>query len=300
VSASRPHSDPDETQGDDDGGSAVHSDARLSLTALPGVPVVNPGDDVGALACEALERARITPRTGRDVLVVTSKVISRAEGRFVDLSRIEPGAQARELAARTGKDAPLVELILRESAAVSRAAPGVLIVRHRLGFVSANAGIDASNADPRARDEAGDGESALPAPSDSGSWVLLLPEDPDAAARAIRGRIRERFGADLGVVVTDSHGRPFRLGTVGAAIGLSGLPALHDQRGGRDIFGRRLEVTVTAAADQVAAAADLVAGQGAEGRAMVHVGGLRFTPTHASSEPGARALQRPAEGDLYA
>ncbi|MGD8862629.1 MAG: coenzyme F420-0:L-glutamate ligase [Myxococcales bacterium] len=296
MSPSRRPNAPNRGEDRHDDGGAISCDTRLSLAALPGVPFVRAGDDVGALACDALQHAGIELHTGRDVLAVTSKVISRAEGRFVDLSSVEPGAQARELAARTGKDAPLVELILRESAAVSRAAPGVLIVRHRLGFISANAGVDASNADPRTGTDGGADER----PTGSGPWVLLLPEDPDAAARAIRARIRDRFGADVGVVITDSHGRPFRLGTLGAAIGLSGLPALHDQRGGRDIFGRRLEVTVTALADQVAAAADLVAGQGDEGRAMVHVGGLRFTPSEEATEPGARALLRPEEGDLYA
>jgi coenzyme F420-0:L-glutamate ligase/coenzyme F420-1:gamma-L-glutamate ligase len=256
---------------------------RLELSALPGIPIVQPGDDVGGLVCDALARAGIEPRSGRDVIVVTSKIVSRSEDRFVDLASVTPGEQAQAFAARTHKDPRVVELILRESTEVSRSAEGVLIVRHKLGFISANAGIDESN--------------TRPAQSGHGPWVLLLPRDPDGAARAIAGRVRERFGADIGVVISDSHGRPFRLGTVGVAIGVAGLPALWDQRGARDLNGRVLEATITALADQVAAAADLCAGQAGEGRAVVHVRGLSFTPTDAST---AGELLRPRDKDLYA
>ena len=259
---------------------SIRCDERLILTALTGIPIVQPGDDVPALVCAALERAANVPETGHDVVVVTSKVIARAENRFVKLGEIEVGDRAAELAREVEKDPRLCELILRESTAVSRTAKGVIIVRHRLGFVSANAGIDESNVR---------GEGA--------ETVLLMPSDPDGAARAIRAAIRARWDADIGVVVTDSHGRPFRLGTVGAAIGVSGLPALWDQRGGSDLHGRTLQHTLTALADQVAAAADLVAGQAAEGRAAVHVRGLRFTPDDSAD---SRALLRPPEMDLYA
>ncbi|MDH5675691.1 MAG: coenzyme F420-0:L-glutamate ligase [Myxococcales bacterium] len=266
---------------------AISCAPRLVLTALPGLPLVQPGDDVAALVCEGLERAQITPVAG-DVVVVTSKLLSRAEGRFVDLSAVVPSPRARELAAEVDKDPALVELVLRESLAISRATRGVLIVRHRLGFVSANAGIDASNAQPASRGE------------NSGPFALLLPEDPDAGAAAVADRISAHFGLPLrcvGVVITDSHGRPFRQGTVGAAIGVAGLPPLWEQQGSSDLYGRTLEVTVTALADQVAAAADLVAGQGAEGRPVVHVRGLRFPPRQQVS---ASQLQRPLEQDLYA
>ncbi|HZU82251.1 MAG TPA: coenzyme F420-0:L-glutamate ligase [Polyangiaceae bacterium] len=256
---------------------------RLEVVAVPGVPLVGPGDDVAEVAERAIRSAGLAPADG-DVLVVTSKLVSRAEGRFVELPSVEPSPRARDLAATTGKDPRLVELVLRESSAVSRCAPGVLIVRHRLGFVVANAGIDASNAVP-----------AGAAPG-SGPWALLLPQSPDAAARSVRRRLESAFGARVGVVVSDSFGRPFRLGTVGAAIGVCGLPPLWDRRGEPDLFGRRLEQTVTALADQVAAAADLVAGQAAEGRPLVLVRGLRFDP----SERGAAELQRSPEEDLYA
>jgi coenzyme F420-0:L-glutamate ligase/coenzyme F420-1:gamma-L-glutamate ligase len=256
--------------------------STLSLTALPGIPRVRPGDDLGQLIGDALLRAELQPRAG-DVLVVTSKLCSRAEGRFVDLAQVTPSARAESLARETAKDARMVELILRESVEISRTAPNVLIVRHRQGFVSANAGIDLSN--------------ALPAESSPGSgpWALLLPERPDASARALRGALRERFGVELGVVISDSHGRPFRLGTVGMALGVSGLPALHNQVGRSDLDGRKLESTLTALADQVAAAADLVAGQADEARPVILVRGLSFAPVDSS----ASQLLRPPEQDLY-
>jgi coenzyme F420-0:L-glutamate ligase/coenzyme F420-1:gamma-L-glutamate ligase len=251
---------------------------ELTLRALPGLPRVAPGDDLGRLIAAALARAGLALADG-DVLVVTSKILSRAEGRFVDLASVTPSAAALDLAHASGKDPRLVELILRESRAVSRVGPNVIIVRHRLGLVSANAGIDQSNAQPPE------------APPGSGPWVLLLPESPDASAE----RIRRALHPGIGVVVSDSLGRPFRLGTVGAAVGVAGLPALWDRRGERDLGGRVLEQTITALADQVAAAADLVAGQAAEGRAVVHVRGLQFpVGEHAVGE-----LLRPVDEDLY-
>src|ERR1700722_12473295 len=256
---------------------------RLEAVAVPGLPLIERGDDVPALVAGALTAAGLTLADG-DVLVVTSKIVSRAEGRFVELPRVEPSARALELAQAVGKDPRGVDLILRESTAVSRQAPGVIVVRHRLGFVVANAGIDLSNAVP---------SDARPG---SGPWALLLPEAPDASAAAIRARVEAGSGAKLGVVITDSFGRPFRLGTVGVAIGVSGLPPLWDRRGELDLFGRPLENTITALADQVAAVADLVAGQAAERRPVVLVRGLAFRPT----DQGAGALVRRAEEDLYA
>ncbi len=242
---------------------------RLEAFAVPGVPRIAPGDDLVEVVGVALSAAGVELRPG-DVLVVSSKLLSRAEGRFVDLEQVVAGEEARALAARTGHDPRLVQLVLAESERVSRAAPGVLVVRHRLGFVGANAGIDRSNADGR---------------------VLLLPTDPDEGARRLLA-----LADGIGVVVTDSMGRPFRVGTVGQAIGVAGLPALYDQRGREDLDGRPLEHTVTALADQVAAAADLVAGQADEGRGVVVVRGLTFDPVESS----ARALVRPADQDLYA
>jgi coenzyme F420-0:L-glutamate ligase/coenzyme F420-1:gamma-L-glutamate ligase len=263
--------------------SGIACGPRLELSALPGLPLVVPGDDLAALLLAALARAGLALADG-DVIAIASKLVSRAEGRFVPLSRVEPSPRAVALAARAGKDPRIAELVLREASEVSRVAPGAIIVRHRLGFVSANAGIDQSNA-------------GLPGAEPSeGPFALLLPEAPDASAERLRRALSEASGAAIGVVVTDSFGRPFRLGTVGAAIGVAGLPALWDQRGGTDLFGRVLEQTVTALADQVAAAADLVAGQAAEGRGAVLVRGLRF-PVGSHS---ARELARPREQDLYA
>jgi coenzyme F420-0:L-glutamate ligase/coenzyme F420-1:gamma-L-glutamate ligase len=256
--------------------------ATLSLQALLGFPRVQHGDDLARLIEASLARMELRLMQG-DVLVVTSKVCARAEGRFVDLSQVAPSSEARALGRKVQKDPRVVELVLRESTAISRKAPGVLVVRHRLGFVSANAGIDLSNAGPPA------------APAGSGPFALLMPTDPDADARRIRADLEARTGVSLGVVISDSHGRPFRLGTLGAAIGVSGLPALFHQIGRSDLDGRALESTVTALADQVAAAADLLAGQADEARAVVLVRGLSFTAVESS----ARELLRPEQQDLY-
>ena len=262
----------------------IRCDERLVLRALPGIPLVGPGDDVASLIAAALERAEIALEDG-DVLVVASKLLSRAEGRFVDLRTVEPTARAQKIAATIGKDARIVELVLRESMIVSRTAPGVLVVRHRLGFICANASIDLSNSVPPN------------AAKDSGPWALLLPDSPDASAEKLRRALGDGArGARIGVVVSDSLGRPFRLGTVGAAVGVAGMPALWDRRGELDLFGRTLEQTITALGDQVAAAADLVAGQAAERRAVVHVRGLEFP----IGEHSAKELVRAPEQDLYA
>ena len=218
-----------------------------------------------------------------DVVVVASKAVSRAEGRFVDLREVEISPAAAATAQEIGKDPRMVELILRESQRVSRKAPGVLVVQHRLGFVTANAGIDCSNAVPAG------------AAAGSGPWALLLPLAPDASAERVRAALHGASGARVAVVISDSFGRPFRVGTVGAAIGVAGLPPLWDRRGEADLFGRVLEQTVTALADQVAAAADLVAGQAAERRAAVVVRGLSFAP---SDRPSTDLLRPPGQ-DLY-
>jgi len=248
----------------------------LALSALPGLPLIAAGDDLAALTLAALERAGIVLHTG-DVLVVTSKIVAKAEGRRVDLRTITPSARARELAAMTEKDPRIVELVLRESVEVSRAARNVLVVRHRLGFVSANAGIDQSNV-------TGDDET-----------VLLLPLDPDESAAALRERLHVQTGAAVGIVISDSHGRPFRLGNVGVAIGAAGLPALRDLRGTPDLTGRTLKISIQGYADMIASAAALLTGEGAEGLPIVHVRGLSFTETAGR----AADLVRPPDHDLY-
>ena len=257
---------------------------NLLLRSLSGIPIARPGDDPAAMILDAMSRAGLRFEAG-DVLVVSSKFLSRAEGRFVDLSGVEASEAAISLAARVGKEPEVVEVILRESQSVSKEAPGVLIVRHKLGFIAANAGIDQSNASPPS------------APTGSGPWVLLLPTSPDESARALRAAFEAASKVHVGVIVSDSFGRPFREGSLGVALGLSGLPAIWDQRGRQDLFGRVLEHTVTALADQIATAAELLAGQANEGRPAVLVRGLQIEPTEGSS---ARDLDRPPSKDLYA
>jgi coenzyme F420-0:L-glutamate ligase/coenzyme F420-1:gamma-L-glutamate ligase len=234
---------------------------------------------VAALLLDALGRAGLALQDG-DVLAIAQKIVSKAEGRQVRLAEVTPSARAVELAGQVGKDARLIELILRESVEVSRLRPGVIIVRHRLGFTSANAGIDRSNV----QTESGEEEA-----------VLLLPRDPDASAVALRDALRAATGATVGVVITDSHGRPFRLGTVGVAIGVAGLPALWDRRGEADLYGYRLQHTDVGLADEIAAAAGLLMGQAAEGLPAVLLRGLRLPP----AEGRATDLVRPPELDLY-
>jgi coenzyme F420-0:L-glutamate ligase/coenzyme F420-1:gamma-L-glutamate ligase len=240
---------------------------------------VQPGDDVAQLLLAALDRAGLRLRDG-DVIAIAQKIVSKAEGRLVALAGVEPGDEAQRLAAQVGNDPRLMELILRESEAVSRLRPGVIIVRHRLGFTSANAGIDRSNV----QTESGEEEA-----------VLLLPLDPDASAVALCAALRAAGGAAVGVVITDSHGRPFRLGTVGVAIGVAGLPALWDRRGESDLYGYRLQHTDVGLADEIAAAAGLLMGQAAEGLPAVLIRGLRLPP----AEGRATDLVRPTELDLY-
>jgi coenzyme F420-0:L-glutamate ligase / coenzyme F420-1:gamma-L-glutamate ligase len=250
---------------------------QLTLVALPGIPLVQPGDDLTRLIVAGLENANLQLQAG-DILVVTSKLVSKSEGRFVDLRTVTPSAQAVEVGQQVNKDPRLVELILQESSAISRMRGEVLIVRHRLGFTLANAGIDHSNVGK-------DGEE----------WVLLLPEDPDESAQRLRQSLGERTGVFPGIVISDSHGRAWRVGTVGVAIGLAGFPAVWDMRGQTDLFGRVLRVTVTGLGDEIAAAAGLLSGQAAEGRPVVLVRGLQLPE---GSGCGADLI-RPPDLDLY-
>jgi coenzyme F420-0:L-glutamate ligase/coenzyme F420-1:gamma-L-glutamate ligase len=250
----------------------------LTLTGLSGLPEVVPGDDLAGMIAGALRKLGLVALAA-DVLVVAQKIVSKAEGRLVDLAGVLPGARARELAAITGKDARLVELILSESAEVLRARPDVLIVRHRLGFVMANAGIDRSNLAGGAAQQ----------------QVLLLPKDPDASAAALRAALAERLGVAPGVIISDSFGRPWRRGVVNVALGAAGIAALVNRRGESDRGGRRLEVTEVASADALAAAAGLVMGEAAEGIPAVLIRGFG-TPAPACD---ARSLLRPLEEDLF-
>jgi coenzyme F420-0:L-glutamate ligase/coenzyme F420-1:gamma-L-glutamate ligase len=252
----------------------------LQLTPLPGIPLIEPGDDLGAIVLEALPRAGINLRDG-DILVITSKIVAKAEGRLVNLAQVAPSSAAEALAQQAEKDPRLVELILSESREVLRVRPGLIIVEHRLGFVCANAGIDHSNV----RGKGGDPEN----------WVLLLPAAPDASAAKVRARLEAVSGARLGVLIVDSHGRAWRLGTVGVAVGLSGLPALADLRGEPDLFSFSLRITQVGVADELAAAASLVMGQAAEGTPVVHVRGFPYELREATLSE----ILRPKEMDLF-
>ena len=248
----------------------------FSAYAIPGIPLIQPGDDILAILLQRVAAAGMTWRDG-DVLVVSSKIIAKAEGRQVALSEVSPSAAAKEVADETGKDARLVELVLRESISVSRKRRGVLVTQHRLGFVSANSGLDQSNI------EGGENEA------------ILLPIDPDRTAAELRAGLRHELGLDIAVVVSDTHGRPFRVGNVGVAIGAAGLPAVRDLRGRKDLYGRALEVTQQAFADLVASTAHLLCGEADEGYPAIVLRGIDLT-----GPPGVAAdLNRTPEHDLY-
>lgn len=254
------------------------SNHKLELIALEDVPLVRAGDDLAVLVLNALARTGLS-LAERDVLVVAQKVVSKSEARLVRLDMVEPSPRACELARVLGKDARLVELILRESHNVLRARAGVIIVEDVRRLVLANAGIDASNAN----DDGGEAS------------VLLLPADPDASAAGLREKLRERTGCDVGVVINDSIGRAWRNGTVGTAIGVSGLPGLIDLRGTPDLFGRALRATDVGLADEIAAAASLLMGQAGEGRPLVLARGVPY----ARREGSARELQREKTLDFF-
>ena len=251
--------------------------ARLEIVALDGVPDIAAGDDLCTVVLDACAATGLAPAAG-DILVVAQKIVSKAEGRRVDLDTVSPSPRARRLARETDKDARVVELILGESEEVMRARPGLVVVRHRLGYVLANAGIDASNVE-----EGGERR------------VLLLPEDPDASAAGLRDEIRRRTGTAPGVIVSDSLGRAWRLGTAATALGAAGVTALADLRGRPDMFGRPLAVSEVGLADQIACAAALAMGEADERRPVALVRGL------AAVSEGARAadLIRPRETDLF-
>jgi len=252
--------------------------SHVEIIGLPGVPMVQPGDNLDALAISALVDAGIALEPG-DVLVVAQKIVSKAENRFVDVATVTPSPEAEKLAAQTKKDPRFCEVVLSESRRIVRHRENLIIAEHRLGWVMANAGIDHSNV----------------APGDGHERVLLLPIDPDASARALREALVASYRVPIAVIISDSFGRPWRRGTVGIALGAAGLPSIIDWRGHPDLFGRALEVTETGFADEIAAAASLVMGQADEALPMVLVRGLQWTAPDAD---GA-ALVRPPEHDLF-
>jgi coenzyme F420-0:L-glutamate ligase/coenzyme F420-1:gamma-L-glutamate ligase len=253
---------------------------RLVLTALEDLPLIQPGDDLAGFILAAFKAANLRLENG-DVIAVAQKVVSKAEGRLVNLSDVTSSPEAVEVGERSGKDPRLVQLILSESKRVLRVRPGLIIVRHRLGFVCANAGIDHSNV-----------RGVWGVPED---WVLLLPEDPDASARRLRERLESSSGAAVGVLIIDSHGRAWRVGTVGVAIGLAGVPGVLNLRGRPDLYGYRLQTTELGLADELAAAASALMGQADEATPVVHIRGLRYP----LREGSLGELLRPDSQDLF-
>ena len=256
----------------------MSADASIRVLALDGIPEIREGDDLGHFIGNAIQRtAGALPLTREDVLVVTQKIVSKAEGAVVDLTTVEPRREAIKFAQKYDRDPRQVEVVLREARRVVRMENGVLITETAHGFVCANGGIDASNVGP-----------------ESGSVVTLLPVDPDRSASGIRAAIRARFGVDVPVVMSDSFGRPWRWGIIDIAIGVSGLLPLEDLRGTPDANGRIMKSTVRAVADELASAAELALGKTA-GRPVALVRGASFTRGEAS----IRDALIPAENDLF-
>ncbi|HEY6042420.1 MAG TPA: coenzyme F420-0:L-glutamate ligase [Anaerolineae bacterium] len=253
------------------------TDSKLTITALPNIPLIQRGDDLVAIILRGLGEADIAMQN-EDVLVLASKIVSKAEGRVVRLTEVQASGRAEAIARETGKDPREIELMLRESSEVVRTRMGLVITRHRLGFVCANAGIDHSNVEGGGQD-----------------FVILLPENPDATAHQIRAELAKQTGKRVGVVIADSHGRPHRTGTMGVAIGCAGLPGLEDQRGRSDLFGYVLQHTEIALADMIASAGTLLLGQSNEGRPVVHLRGIPFVQRNGS----AQELVRAQEADLF-
>ncbi len=252
----------------------------LTITSLKNIPLIRRDDNLADIILNSLLNTDIQLQNN-DILVLAQKIVSKAEGRVVNLADITPTPRAIELATQTEKDPRVVELMLQESIEVLRTRPNTIIVEHKLGFICANAGIDHSNV-------AGAGDH-------NEEYVLLLPEDPDRSAKQIRDQIKEKTNVDPGIAIIDSHGRAWRNGTVGLCIGLSGLPALIDERGWKDLFGYKLRVTIVGVADELAAAASLVMGQAAEGTPAVHVRGFPYP----LKEGSLKELLRPKELDMF-
>jgi coenzyme F420-0:L-glutamate ligase / coenzyme F420-1:gamma-L-glutamate ligase len=250
----------------------------LTITALTGIPRVKPGDDLARLLIAALDSNGLRPQR-RDILVVAQKIVSKSEGAFAELAQQVPTAKAREVAGVVGKDPHLMQAVLSQSRDVVRMKKNILIVETHHGFVMANAGVDQSNLEPQ----------------DQNARVLLLPTDPDASAAALKAKMDAHYGVEIGVVISDSVGRAWRLGTVGLAIGAAGVPSLWDRRGEADMSGRTLEVTEVAFADAVAASAVLVMGEGAEGKPAALVRGLDWS----APERPAKSLLRPRHEDMF-
>ena len=251
---------------------------QINIIALKGVPLVHPGDDLVKIIINALTLSNECLKNG-DILVVAQKIISKAEGRIVALDSVSPSERAKKLAIKLGKDPRQIELVLQESREIVRSKPGVVIVEQNLGLVMANAGIDRSNVVQQSDQE----------------YVLLLPVDPDASSNRPREKINKRLGVKVGIIINDSIGRAWRVGTTGHAIGVAGLPAVIDLRGEKDMFGKELLVSEQAVADELASAASLLQGQASEALPIVVIRGFKFNATNQT----AKALIRERDMDMF-
>ncbi len=256
----------------------------LTLVALDGFPLVSPGDDIATLILQGFKNSNLRLEQG-DILVIAQKIISKSEDRFARLSEINPSTSAAELAELTGKDPRLIELILSESHKIIRYRPGVIIVENKHGVVLANAGIDHSNVGGESRE----------------GQVLFLPKDPDKSATAIREELQKLTKVKIAVIINDSIGRAWRNGTIGTALGVSGMSAMLDLRGQSDLFGKPLLVSEEAIADELSSAASLLQGQANEGQPVVLIRGYSFSKPSSteSATTGLSGLIRPKEKDLF-
>lgn len=258
----------------------------LTLTSLKNIPLIRQGDNLADILLKSLQETEITLQDN-DILVLAQKIVSKSEGRIVNLATVEASAPAIRLAPLVDKDPRLIELILQESNEVLRVRKGVIVVEHKLGFVCANAGIDHSNVMGERKGKAKEKVDE--------EFVLLLPQNPDSSARRLRDALKRTTGKSVGVMVIDSHGRAWRNGTVGVCIGLSGIPTLIDERGWKDLFGYTLKATVVGVADELAAAASLVMGQAAEGTPVIHARGFPYP----LGEGSLKELIRPKDMDMF-
>lgn len=265
----------------------------LNLWAVPGLPIVSEGDDIAGLIAAQLH-ARGEQLAQDDIVVIAHKIVSKAEGRLVRLRDVQPSHEAREVADRVGKDPATVQVILDDSLSIIRARPGLLIVEQSAGWICANAGVDHSNVAPYAQGEAIESQTEE---AEEDVVLALLPADADQSAERIRQRLGELTGVTPSVIISDSHGRPWRIGTVGVCIGCAGLPPIWNQRGRHDLHGHELVRSEECIADELAAAATLLMGQSDEGRPVVIARGYQL-PEGAADAP-ARAIQRPEEMDAF-
>ena len=255
---------------------------HLTLQAVKNFPIINSGDDLVSIICDNLNENGLHLIEG-DILVIAQKIVSKSQNLFVDLRNVSPSKKARELAQKVDKDPRLIEVILSESRSIIRQAPGVLITEHKSGCIMANAGIDSSNIDQNGSEN---------------NKVLLLPRYPDDTCQLYARELQNKLGVNIGVIMNDSFGRPWRYGAIGVAIGAAGLPSLWDRRGERDLYGKVLRVTQQAPADELASAASLLQGQGAEGVPLVLVRGYTFDPINAPVRPAAHLIRDESE-DLF-